>query len=684
MQASIVVATHNEGAKLEKTLGSVFGSGEASDWEVIVADDASDDGSVEAAKERYPQVQIVGHTSRRGASATKALGATRAQGEAIVFLDAHVKPEQGALNRLVENVIRLQDSAIFTPQILALDTDTWTNDPTQTGNGYGVSLATFDCFWIPTARLDNVTVGGKQFYQSPALIGCALALHRNLYHRLQGFDEDMRSWGVEDLDFGLKCWLQGYPILHDPSAVVGHRFRDRFDNYSVPMPDIICNQLRMARKNFSDTVWRAWVTKAQTRFTDPDEDCPEGVWARGWHLFQQQRDSAEQERRYLHANRSKDELWFAERFGQSWPRLQMEAQAGASDLVAPAGTNSTLAGPRPSPRPSSGPPALRIVLPADNSRFTVGPQPSMPSIRAQAKVVGVTPDPTQATSFEWTIQIRFDAQTCPHGPNRQINPPDVVQTVVGPNAVFNLSLVRGGQITLIARANIQGFALEASTSGMVVQGTNPARSDVRTALPNATLFKICSLESDLRQFLASPNGGVGACPLWSADGLGGAGLFQITNPPPSDDVVWNWRSNCQAAITAFAGKQAAARNYPSQIRNSSGFTALVKAFNANRQQQGLQQLTVSVPDFTSGDFDNNLQQLELDSIRGYNGWGGHDAFGFVLHEFAIATDANGLLVVQETSAGAGVATWARVPVSARPQQFGDPNYVNHVLSQPSS
>lgn len=42
---------------------------------------------------------------------------------------------------------------------------------------------------------------------------------------MRGFDPDMVGWGVEDSDFGLRCWSMGVPILTDPRAIIGHRFR---------------------------------------------------------------------------------------------------------------------------------------------------------------------------------------------------------------------------------------------------------------------------------------------------------------------------------------------------------------------------------------------------------------------------------------------------------------------------
>lgn len=139
----------------------------------------------------------------------------------------------------------------------------------------------------------------------------------------------MRLWGVEDLDFGLKAWLLGYAILHDPVPKVGHRFRRAFDAEGMPMEQMLANQLRMARKHFTDGVWADWVNRCRHRhpggLTDPHQS-PEGLWAKAWLRFEQDRPSAEFERAYLLGRRTRDEFWYAQRFGLRWPRLQSDAE----------------------------------------------------------------------------------------------------------------------------------------------------------------------------------------------------------------------------------------------------------------------------------------------------------------------------------------------------------------------
>src|SRR5262249_9072214 len=114
---------------------------------------------------------------------------------------------------------------------------------------------------------------------------------------------------------------------------------------------------------------------------------------------------------------------------------------------------------------------------------------------------------------------------------------------------------------------------------------------------------------------------------------------------------------------------------PARVRQSTGFQALVTKFNQARQNAGLKPLTVTLPDF-------NADQLRLDSIRGYNGYAGTDAFGNVLHEFRVPVDISGNLVAAEQPDGkTALIAWQQVPVSDRPKTFGDPNYVAHVTRQ---
>ncbi len=400
MRISIIVASYNEGRVLGQTIESCIETCADLDYEIVVADDASTDDSIETVSRRFTQIRVYRHPQRLGASPTKHLGAKNARGDVLVFLDGHTKPESGAIQRLVQDVEELDGSAIITPAVAALNVDSWKSDYSQVGHGYSLNLEKFECGWQPLGELKRVKEGRREFYESAALIGCAIAVSRELYEKLWGFDSHMRSWGVEDLDFGLKCWLMGYRILHDAKATIGHRFRERFDTYSVPIEHVVANQLRMARKNFTHGVWSEWLELCRQRNEGPLAEHPEGLFACAWQLFNKDRDSAEQERAYVQFRRPFDEIWYAQRFGLSWPRLESTAAGRpflltASPSPAPSGSPKPTTGPSPTPPP----PKILVVNMIPNSLSNETNQDSEPNLAVnpantqQVAGTAFTPDP---------------------------------------------------------------------------------------------------------------------------------------------------------------------------------------------------------------------------------------------------------------------------------------------------
>jgi hypothetical protein len=305
----------------------------------------------------------------------------------------------------------------------------------------------------------------------------------------------------------------------------------------------------------------------------------------------------------------------------------------------------------------------------------------MPNVVAHCRILGAPATLTASTTFTWRVNLRFTGSHCKHSGARVIDHPPIVRKTVGGKFTIPFQRVRGGDLTIIVEAYVSGKLLRTESSRLRVVGTNPPFNLVAAALPHKTLGRIAKVESGVRQFLAPPSGGTSACPLFSHDNLGGVGMLQITVPRPTDDQVWSWRANVAKGIQIFAEKVHAARHYPASVRHSHRFKQLVDQFNKARIQKGLAAIAIELPDFTSGDFDTNLQQLEKDSIRGFNGWGGKDHFGFHLHEFRVALDAHGHLRVNLSPDGSkGIAIWEQVPAKDRPQKFGDPNYVADVLS----
>jgi len=309
----------------------------------------------------------------------------------------------------------------------------------------------------------------------------------------------------------------------------------------------------------------------------------------------------------------------------------------------------------------------------------------MPTITATAELENATLDPAVAVQYEWQVTLVFHRHGCIHAPDRVLKHDDIRRTTTTNSLQIPFTQIRGGSLTISVTANTPLGRLTAETKDLLVTGTNPSVTALAAEAANNEGFrKLMRVESRLRQFLAP------TCPLFSSDGFGGVGLCQLTRPQPSPEQIWSWKENVKGGWALYKSKEAIAKAYPRQVRHSTRFRRLVKAYNEERRKRLMKMakfippvhdLIIKLPDFTD-------RQLMLDTLRGFNGWAGG------LHEYRVQTDRNGMLAVNENPLGlSGTAVWERVTAADRIQYYilhkiaanrrGDPNYVNDVMSKES-
>lgn len=319
---SVIITSLNEGDNLKRTVGSILGASGELDIEIVVVDDGSTDGSVERTAAQFSDVYVVRHDCALGVSASRVDGVTHAAGDILMFFDAHVKPDAGCLQILAEGVRGSEGEAILIPTIFQLDPVSWSFDRNYEGHGVEMRLDTFSTRWVRARELVQTQLNGRKVYKSPNLAGCSLALHRVAYEHIMGFDAGMRTWGMEDLDFGIRAWMTGHPILFDGDAKVAHRFVNSFDVFAVRGTDFLYNQMRMARKIFSDITWEEWIRDRVHMYLAKPDVCDSIREAAA--LFLSEREDLERKRKELIRRRVHDEYWYAKQFGLGWPDPRVE------------------------------------------------------------------------------------------------------------------------------------------------------------------------------------------------------------------------------------------------------------------------------------------------------------------------------------------------------------------------
>ena len=87
---------------------------------------------------------------------------------------------------------------------------------------------------------------------TPAICGCCFAFTKNWWEESGGFDDSMKTWGGENIEFTLRTWLLGGSV-EIANCFIAHWFKDKFQ-YKFPAGHLIFNKCRVAEVWFDGYV----------------------------------------------------------------------------------------------------------------------------------------------------------------------------------------------------------------------------------------------------------------------------------------------------------------------------------------------------------------------------------------------------------------------------------------------
>ncbi|MFI4938987.1 MAG: glycosyltransferase [Burkholderiales bacterium] len=200
---SVCIANYNGVALIDACIQSVLAQDCGFAIEIIVHDDASTDGSVQAIRTHYPEVKIIESVENVGFCISNNRMVNAAQGDYILLLnnDAALFPD--ALRTLHETALRLKKAAILgLPQY-----DASTGELIDIGSR-------FDLFLNPVPNRDPAQ------QEIGMVIGACLWLPRALWDELGGFPDWFGSL-AEDMLLCCLARLYGYRVIALPRSGVG-------------------------------------------------------------------------------------------------------------------------------------------------------------------------------------------------------------------------------------------------------------------------------------------------------------------------------------------------------------------------------------------------------------------------------------------------------------------------------
>lgn len=217
MRVDIVVLNYNGRRLLAECLPSVLKAAAASryDCQVAVIDNTSEDTSVLWLGEHFPQVRIFCQPNRGLCSFNEVLPGLKAP--VVLLLNNDVRLDQDAVDPWVEPLLEGGGSAqtgcwMTAPRCYGRD-GLYEGTKTAVRWRWGlVQAMTIFPGWEATADRPSET----------ASAGAALAVDRQIFCQLGGFDPLYLPGRLEDLDLAFRAYLAGYHARYVPEAIVWH------------------------------------------------------------------------------------------------------------------------------------------------------------------------------------------------------------------------------------------------------------------------------------------------------------------------------------------------------------------------------------------------------------------------------------------------------------------------------
>lgn len=212
---SVIIVNWNGKHHLEVCLTSLRNQCFA-DFETILVDNDSTDGSVEFVRERFPEVRVVVADRNLGFAAGNNLGLEYAKGDLIALLNNDTKAHPQWLQEINEGSLQFPEAGSFACKMLYFD------EPAKIENcGFNISLSG------ATVEVGRGEPDGQDWHEPRPVFGpCggAAAYRRSMIAEIGLFDPDFFLI-YEDVDLAFRARLHGYVCICLPRATVYHKYR---------------------------------------------------------------------------------------------------------------------------------------------------------------------------------------------------------------------------------------------------------------------------------------------------------------------------------------------------------------------------------------------------------------------------------------------------------------------------
>ncbi|MGB2868995.1 MAG: glycosyltransferase [Bacteroidota bacterium] len=226
LDLSIIIVNYNVREFLHHALVSLQKALKGLQAEIFVVDNASDDGSVEMIRRRFPKIHLIANKENLGFAKANNLALRQARGEYILLINPDTVVEENTLRAVVGFLRDNADVGLAGCKILSPD-----------GSFQSACRRSFPTPWVAFTKITGLSrlfPGSSLFgrynltyknvdesYEVDAVSGSFMMVRRKVYETVGGLDEDFFMYG-EDLDWCYRIQRAGWRIYYVHSTQIIH------------------------------------------------------------------------------------------------------------------------------------------------------------------------------------------------------------------------------------------------------------------------------------------------------------------------------------------------------------------------------------------------------------------------------------------------------------------------------
>jgi GT2 family glycosyltransferase len=222
---SVVIVNWNTKDFLLDCIQSIVDETLQHSFEVIVVDNGSSDGSLEAVRERFPYVKIIYNDSNMGFAKANNIGIGASKGEYICLVNSDIKLLHGCLDTMCDYMGRHREVGLLGPQILNKDLSIQASSAELPSLRSTLMQALALAKLFPRIRFCRTRFMSDFDHRSPrnveVLSGCFLMARRDALQDVGLLDERFFIY-KEDVDWSKRFRDARWQVMFYPEAKAIH------------------------------------------------------------------------------------------------------------------------------------------------------------------------------------------------------------------------------------------------------------------------------------------------------------------------------------------------------------------------------------------------------------------------------------------------------------------------------